>query len=86
MDWGFIFLMFVLKVPLFALIALVWWAIKQTPDDAEDHSGGGDGGSRVDHPRDPRPRHPRRGPHADPALPAPPRVRAVTTRTRTPER
>lgn len=86
MDWGFVFLMFVLKIPLLALIGLVWWAIKQTPEEAEAPQDGGDGGSRVDHPRGPRPRHPRRGPHGDPAPSAPPRVRSVAARAQTPER
>ena len=35
MDWGFVFLMFALKIPLLALCGLVWWAIKQTTDEEE---------------------------------------------------
>ena len=83
MTWGFLWLMLALKIPLVALIYLVWWAIKQEPEDAE--SPGGDGGSRRPriHPRQPFPRKPRRGPHGDP-VPAPPaRVRTVKARART---
>ena len=31
MTWGFLWLMLALKIPLAALIYLVWWAIKQEP-------------------------------------------------------
>ena len=86
MEWGFLWLMLALKIPLIALIWLVWWAIRQTPEEAGEHQGDGDGGSRVEHPRGPLPRHPRRGPHGDPAPPTPPRVRTTVVRARTPER
>ena len=34
MEWtGFLFLMFALKIPLGMLLWLVWWAIRQTPDE-----------------------------------------------------
>jgi hypothetical protein len=85
MTWGFLWLMVALKIPIAALLYLVWWAIKQTPEEAEQPSGGG-GGTKVRHPRRPLPRHPRRGPHGEPAPPAPPRVRTVVARARTPER
>jgi len=79
MDWAFIFLMLGLKIPLAALIYLVWWAIRQSPDPDDETAGGGDGGSKVVHPRPPFPRRPRsRGPHGDP-LPRPP----ARTRTST---
>jgi hypothetical protein len=76
------FFMFVaLKVPLVALIWLVWWAIHQTDDPVEQP--GGDGGSkRAPHPRRPLPRAPRRGPHGDPLPAPPPRVRTVIARAR----
>src|ERR687889_2925923 len=75
MTWGFIWLMLVLKIPIAALLWLVWWAVHQ---DAEPEAGGSDedGGSKVDRderhaPKPPRfPRH--RGPHGGPTLPAPP--------------
>jgi hypothetical protein len=79
----FIYLMIALKIPIAALLYLVWWAIKQTPEGAEDGEGGG--GSRRPpprHPRRPFPRIPRRGPHGAPEPPAPARVRSVTARGR----
>jgi hypothetical protein len=85
MTWGFLWLMLALKIPIAALLYLVWWAIRQTPEEAEQSSGG-DGGTKVRHPRRPLPRHPRRGPHGDPLPAAPPRVRTVVARARTPER
>ena len=77
MDWGFVFLMFALKIPLLALCWLVWWAIKQTPEEAEHPDADGGGGSKVPHPHGPLPRHPRRGPHGDPLPAAPARVRGT---------
>jgi hypothetical protein len=88
MEWtGFLFLMLALKIPLGMLLYLVWWAIRQTPDE-EGVPQGDDGGSRVgDAPRRPFPRHPRRrGPHGDPLPATPPRVRTTVARARTPER
>jgi hypothetical protein len=85
MGWGFVWLMLALKIPVGLLLWLVWWAIKQTPDEAEQPSPG-DGGTKVRHPRTPLPRHPRRGPHGDPTPAAPPRVRTVVARARTLER
>ena len=94
MAWGFIWLMFILKIPIFMLFGIVWWAVRQTPEPASD----GDGGSRLPtapqphenprHPRPPLPRHPRRGPHGpgDAALPSPPRTRAVVARARSVDR
>jgi len=87
MEWtGFVFLMFALKIPLGMLLWLVWWAVKQTPEEAAEPQGDGGGGPRVEHPRRPLPHHPRRGPHADPAPATPPRVRTTVARSRTPER
>ena len=81
-EWGFIWLMFVLKAPILALLGLVWWAIRQTDtEDASDEGGLGDR-RRVRHPRPPRPPRPRRGPHGDPAPEAPPRVRGLRARAR----
>jgi hypothetical protein len=84
MTWGFLWIMLALKIPLAALIYIVWWAIKQAPDE---EPSGGEGGTKVPpqrrHPRDPFPRRPRRGPHGDP-LPHPPaRVRTTKARART---
>jgi hypothetical protein len=73
----FIWLMAVLKIPIAALLWLVWWASKAP--EAQDEEP-----ARIDrrpvpgpdHPRRPRwPRPPRRGPHAEPMPRAPSRVR-----------
>jgi hypothetical protein len=92
-EWGFIWLMFVLKIPIIALLWLVWWAVHQGPETAapESENEGGDGGAKVHparphHPRRPFPRTPRRGPHGDPPVPSPPRTRAVVARARRPDR
>jgi hypothetical protein len=86
-SWGFIWIMFVLKVPLVALILIVWWAIRQDPDK-QSSGGDDDGGARLTlaraHPRRPFPRPPRRGPHGDPAPAAPTRVRTMRARSRSP--
>jgi hypothetical protein len=84
MEWTMFFLFVALKVPLLTLCWLVWWAIRQVPEDEEQP---GDGGSkRRPHPLRPLPRLPRRGPHGDAAPPSPPRVRRVTARARELER
>jgi hypothetical protein len=82
-TWGFVWLMLALKIPLIGLLYIVWWAIKQTPEDAP--ASDDDGGIRRErrHPRKPLPRHPRRGPHGDPPPLPPPRVRIVRARART---
>lgn len=82
MTWTFIFLMLVLKLPILALVWIVWWAIRQAPEPAP----GSDGDGGIKHrPEDrPRlgPRRPRRGPHGDPPPRPPSRVRGVTARAR----
>lgn len=87
MTWGFIWIMLALKIPLAALIYIVWWAIKQEPEQPSSSSSddGGGGVRRVHqpHPRKPFPRSPRRGPHGDPAPRSPARVRSVRARART---
>jgi hypothetical protein len=82
-TWGFLWLMLALKVPLIGLLYIVWWAVKQKPEDppAKDDDGGIKR-ERV-HPRKPFPRHPRRGPHGDPPPGPPARVRTVRARART---
>ena len=79
MVWGFIWLMFVLKIPILGLCWIVWKAIKAepVPPEGEVVDTDDDGGPK--HPRPRKPVPPRRGPHGDP-LPQPPaRVRAVAT-------
>lgn len=82
MTWTFIFMMFALKIPIIALLTIVWWAIKQQPEDAP--AGSDDGGIKHHPHRRPRrrpPRGPRRGgPHGLPLPSSPPRVRTVTAR------
>ena len=80
MDWGFLWLMVFLKVPLAAALWIVWWAVRAEPEPADEdrENRRGDGGDR------PRPRRPgpsRRGPHAGapPRSPSRVRVRARTT-------
>jgi len=81
MGWTFFFLMVILKIPIAALLYIVWWAIRSEPEPAPPTTGD-DGGSKDRHPRPPRPRRPRRGPHVEPD-PAPPRrVRSTLARSR----
>lgn len=78
MEWTFVWLMLVLKIPVVAAIWLVWWAMNAEPEPAAED----DGGTKVPDPGSPHhpkpPHHPRRGPHGDGALPSPPRVRKTT--------
>jgi hypothetical protein len=82
-TWGFLWIMIALKIPLIALIYIVWWAIKQEPED-DTSSRDDDGGIRRHrpHPREPFPRRPRRGPHGDPPPGPPARVRTVHAKAR----
>jgi hypothetical protein len=77
--------MLALKLPLAALIYIVWWAIKQEPEE-DTSSSDDDGGIKLPprpHPPRPFPRRPRRGPHGDPAPQPPARVRTTRARART---
>ena len=76
MGWGFVWLMVVLKIPIAMLLWLVWWAVKQVPEEGESDARDDGGLEPPPHrPRPNRPRPGRRGPHAMPP-PAPvPRVR-----------
>jgi hypothetical protein len=85
--WTFIWLMLILKIPIVGLLLLVRWAIRQSPDgEAASEQDGGIGPRPAPvlpfHPRARLPRAPRRGPHGEPALPAPARVRVATARAR----
>ena len=88
--WTFIWLMFLLKIPIVALFLIVRWAVRQTPEPATSGDDGGVGPLRAPlhphHPRSRRPRPPRRGPHGDPPPVAPRRVRTVVSRDRLPQR
>jgi len=77
-DWAFLYLMIGLKVPLLALLWLVWWSVRAQPEPESGDEGEGGAKDRPDRPPAPRPRRPpRRGPHGDPATSPPPRVRTV---------
>ena len=69
-----------LKVPILLAGGLIWWAVRQEPDDSEDSDGGG--GRPRPHPAPKLPHAPRRGPHREAAPPSPPRVRTVAARAR----
>jgi hypothetical protein len=87
MDWAFIYLMFVLKIPIAALLYIVWWAIRSEPETTETGTDGNGGAkTRPRHPRKPFPRRPRRGPHGDPLPLPPPRTRVVVARARRADR
>lgn len=75
--------MLALKIPLIGLICIVWWAVKQGPEEASSRDDDGGIKQRRVHPRKPFPRRPRRGPHGDPAPLPPSRVRTVRARART---
>jgi hypothetical protein len=82
-TWGFLWLMLALKLPLAGLIYIVWWAIKQEPEETPSSDDDGGVKRHPHHPRQPFPRQPRRGPHGDPAPMPPARVRTVRARART---
>jgi hypothetical protein len=68
--WPVFYLMVILKIPVAALLYLVWWAIRQSDEPAEADTGD-DHGFRRRRPEPKRPRGPRRGPHAPDARPLP---------------
>ena len=89
MGWTFVYLMLILKIPIAALLWIVWWAIHSAPETEQPKSADDSGGSKTRQPRHPRrplPRHPRRGPHGDPLPLPPPRVRTVVARARRTDR
>lgn len=83
MTLGFLWLMLALKLPIAALIFLVWWAIKQSPEEPSSDDDGGIKRRRRPHPPPAFPRRPRRGPHGDPAPLPPARVRTTRAKART---
>lgn len=77
----FLWMMVALKIPIGALLYLVWWASREPEPELPDEDSRG-GGSDREHPRGPRrPGPPRRGPHADPPPAAPRRTRIARGRT-----
>jgi hypothetical protein len=83
--WTFIWLLLILKIPIVGLLLLVRWAVRQTPEAASGEDGGIGPRPQPLHPhrrRERLPRWPRRGPHGEPALAPPARVRTATARAR----
>ena len=79
--WTFIYLMVILKIPIGALLWIVWWAINKEPET----QGEGGGGSPIRPsrpPLSPRPRPSRRGPHEGPQPAPPARMRTPLPRER----
>ena len=76
----FLWLMVFLKLPIVALLTLVWWAVRKT-DSAEPEQRDWSPRRAPDHPRPRRPRPPRRGPHGGEA-PAPPKRTRVHAKPR----
>jgi len=86
-TWTFLWLMLFLKIPIIALLLLVRWAVKQTPDAAGADDGGigpVPGPLHPHHPRTRPPRRPRRGPHGGLPTQSPSRVRTVASCRRLP--
>ena len=69
--WPIFFLAVILKIPVACLLYLVWWAVHQTPEIEEAPPGADDHEFRRWRRSPPRPRDPRRGPHAPDAQPLP---------------
>jgi hypothetical protein len=77
-----LWMMLALKVPIAALLYLVWWA-SRSPADAEPEQRDWRPLRPPSHPRPRQPRPPRRGPHAEPE-PAPPKRTRTVARSQTP--
>jgi hypothetical protein len=75
----FLWMMVALKVPICALLYLVWWA-SRAPEGFEDEQRDWHPHRGPDHPRPKRPRPPRRGPHAEPEPQSPKRMRVYAKR------
>jgi hypothetical protein len=83
--WAMFWLIVVLKVPIAALLYIVWWATREPPLPEAD-SGDGGGGITLDpHPRLHPPQPPRRGPHAGRRPDAPRRTRVGRRSRRVPK-
>jgi hypothetical protein len=76
-GWAFVWMMFVLKIPVAAALWLIWWAVREPPAVEEERTDGDGGSRRHRHPRGKPPRPPRRGPHAEPPPRPPERVRVA---------
>ena len=70
-TWTFIWLMFLLKIPIVALFLIVRWAVRQTPEPATGEDGGHRSARASAAPASPAPAPaapPRRGPHGEPRV------------------
>ena len=74
MTATFIWMMVILKIPIFMLFGIVYWAWKKTPE--EDYQDGNGGEKSPTEPLRPR----GRGPHGEPQPAAPQRVRTGSPR------
>jgi hypothetical protein len=81
--WGVFWLAVILKIPIAALLWLVWYAVRQPPVPEAEQDGSG-GSRHGPHPRSRPPHPPRRGPHAEPPPAAPDRVRVTHRGPRVP--
>ena len=84
--WAMFWLIVILKIPIAALLYIVWWAIREPPVPEPDSGDGGAGISLDPHPRIRPPQPTRRGPHAGRAPSAPSRTRVAKGRRRVPKR
>ena len=78
--WAVFWIAVVLKIPLVALLLIVWWAIKEPPVAELDDEDGGGSSRSAPQPRGHPPRPPRRGPHRGPEPSSPRRVRVARGR------
>jgi hypothetical protein len=83
--WAMFWLIVVLKIPIAALLYIVWWAIREPPVPEPDSGDGGAGISLDPHPRIRPPQPTRRGPHAGGAPSAPTRTRVAKGGRRVPK-
>ena len=84
--WGVFWLAVILKIPIVALLTIVWWAVREPPVPEAEQDDGSGGSRRDPHPRNRPPHLPRRGPHGDPLPFPPPRTRTVVARARRSDR
>jgi hypothetical protein len=84
--WGVFWLAVILKIPIAALLGLIWWAVRNPPVPELEREDGSGGAKHGPHPRTRPPQPPRRGPHGAPAPSAPSRVRATRPGRRVSER
>jgi hypothetical protein len=73
-GWAFFYMFVLLKIPVILALWLIWWAVRQEPEAPEERVND-EGGGGSPHPRLPRSRPPRRGPHAGPTPGSPARTR-----------